>query len=807
MIAIPVLFVLITVVRLPVLRMPPYWDHAIGLWTEANFLAETDFDYHRLWTEEKPIWEGGARCYLTSVLPTGVALLMKMLPTAEATFVVYHLLTFLATAVCLWLVYRLVADRVGMAGGLLTAAAVGTNPLFSVQVDMLGMEIPLALWTLLAIWLAQREWFVAASVCGLMAFLMKASGVVVSGAVLGYTIIALFGYRKEAAGRSLPKLVVVALFQALILVAEAAAMMAAGHVASQFEASHRTSAPGLGMMVFWSPDVLLVLLLCAGFLIAIGLRYWRSALAGDGRGGALVARIWHAKLSASRELAGRADQVVAVLVVIGTLLAIWRVILLPRYLVVAIPPLFMLAGILLFERRAMRPLAVVVAGLWIATNVLNWNGRLLPDQAWVIETAFGVQDGEKFVRTGAFLERSHEYLPDHVANQRLLRALEEQVDDSPVIAGTPFVHFLAFPRLGYVTQPLRGWAANPFTDLVDTFPPATPEILAALPERPIFISASNTFYRLSNRFEIPAPSAQDMLIEGSPDATTLTVFLETSLSGETVDREQLAVWYAARMWPHEEPHVRGLLQARALANHGFCDAALRCLLAAVDARPSEMALRVEVARHRMLRLDRFRAIADGMAVLDDPAEGVVSPDTLVAEKLGGQEVLEFLPDCTWQIEQPQEPKSARVREGLEDLLAGNLNDAAEEFVAAAEEDPGSALASFAAGSVWLARGQLDRALPAFETAASFEATSPVCHESLGRVLFALGELGRAEQALRSAIDQGSDLSANAEYLLGLVLARQGKTDEAAQWFHGALEIRPDFADAAEKLRQLESGRE
>jgi len=92
----------LTVWRFEVIDSPPYWDFGQGLWHEANYLAETNFDYQRLWYEEKRIWEGGADCYRTSILPTVVAVLMKIGPPPFAQ-IAFHLLTFACTAAILLL--------------------------------------------------------------------------------------------------------------------------------------------------------------------------------------------------------------------------------------------------------------------------------------------------------------------------------------------------------------------------------------------------------------------------------------------------------------------------------------------------------------------------------------------------------------------------------------------------------------------------------------------------------------------------------------------------------------------------------
>ena len=69
----------ITVARWEIIDSPPYYDFAIGIWPEAQFLADTNFDYHRLRYEENHALDvqGGPRSYITSVIPRLLSLLLQ----------------------------------------------------------------------------------------------------------------------------------------------------------------------------------------------------------------------------------------------------------------------------------------------------------------------------------------------------------------------------------------------------------------------------------------------------------------------------------------------------------------------------------------------------------------------------------------------------------------------------------------------------------------------------------------------------------------------------------------------------------
>jgi hypothetical protein len=55
----------LAVARWDIIDSPPYYDFALGLFTEANYLVETDFDYYRLRYFEKVGNDGGPRVYMT----------------------------------------------------------------------------------------------------------------------------------------------------------------------------------------------------------------------------------------------------------------------------------------------------------------------------------------------------------------------------------------------------------------------------------------------------------------------------------------------------------------------------------------------------------------------------------------------------------------------------------------------------------------------------------------------------------------------------------------------------------------------
>ena len=543
---------------------------------------------------------------------------------------------------------------------------------------------------------------------------MKASGVVVTAALLLYAAGLWVGSGTHLAGSpNRRRYAGAVVLLALCLALELAAVVAAGHVASQLVASHRHRAPGLNMMLYWSPDVLLLLLLAVGGSAWGLMRHLRSGhhVAGSAQPLRAARRLlWHALQSWPLE-------VLCLLMIAGSLAAIHRVILLPRYLVMVVPLVVACVVVLLFRGSRTARLPIALGTLWIVVNLCNWNGALLPNQAWVIETAFDVDNGLAYARTGAFLERSHEYLADHRANQAAMKRLAAEHRTEPILVGTPLLHFLAFPRLGYVPQPLHGYAANPFTDFVDCFPPATPTLIDRLPRQVLIVSVGNTFSQLANTFDLPTPTDDDTIVFRDRLASPLIVYRKAWPA--EADDESIAVWYVRRMWPHALVEQRALRQAALLARHGYRAAAIARLQSALEARPSHAELRLALVRLLLEAGRTYRAVAVGTAGLDAPrAAANHSADHATAHSAGQQSQLDLLDRA------------------LAHLRAGETTHAADDFLQAARRHPDSVLARFAAGMVHFHRHDLAAALAHFEAAARLDPQTfgqvecvkiPICH--------------------------------------------------------------------------------
>ena len=123
---------------------------------------------------------------------------------------------------------------------------------------------------------------------------------------------------------------------------------------------------------------------------------------------------------------------------------------LPRYFLLMLPPVYLALGQLLFWLPRWRGAAALVVAALVLFNLANAYGRFYPK----------LTDAQ---RTGAVWERSRECLLDHASNIRAVEALLRERRGAAVVAASPFVQFLAYPRLGYVDQAIDGYTLNRYS--------------------------------------------------------------------------------------------------------------------------------------------------------------------------------------------------------------------------------------------------------------------------------------------------------------------------------------------------------
>ncbi len=492
------LFVLaLIVVRLEIVESPPYYDFATGLFLEANFLADSGFDYSKLFHEQNRWMEGGAAVYITSVMPTFVAALMCWLPSTRAVLVAYHLTTFAAAAMLALLMFAALRSRTGIWGAAATAACLLTVPLLSTQIDMCGMDLPMAVLALVAVMLISRGRYGWSAVAAAGAFLIKTPG----RAVVAATILYLLALIVVGAGigdpaerrrqwRGLG-------WHLLVFAAEVAIIdwtNALPHSGIETWTQSREYFRGENFwnwMPYWFPDQIVVFFACLIGLSAASAWAFRQRLRGTGsaRRGA-----WRGVVYGL--LIDEPIIVVGWTIIFGMLTALWFVYCLPRYFMLILPFLYLTIGTLLFSSPQSRSVGLVLVLGMAVFNLANANGGFFPAidhepyDAW---------------RTGAMLERSREYLSDHRSNIAGIARLARLHPQATVVASSPYVHFLSLPRLGYVDRPLKGYSLSRYHG--GTFQSGL-QLSTELPRDVVFVRVRNSF----TTGEVPLPEPGDTMI-------------------------------------------------------------------------------------------------------------------------------------------------------------------------------------------------------------------------------------------------------------------------------------------------------
>lgn len=567
----------ITAWKWDVIDSPPYYDFATGLFVEATFLVESNFDYGAL--VDQPRWmSGGPAVYVVSIVPTILAVMMKVLPTARSVLIAYHVATFLCTALVLVLMYLLLAPRVGRVGAVLAPAALFTAPIFSAQVDMLGMDLPLATCSLACLACFSRQRYLAGGFFCLLAVAIKATGaVLVVSAFATCVLVLIFSYlARDAASRR-------GYWAGAILIGVAAALLALSqNYLNSLEGSATENWIDFGddlrqglfsqrTLLDWCPDQV-VLLVVALVATHFAFRNWLATSFSAAGEESAMRRLW---IAAHDSLRDRPLLVFSWLMIASLAAAFASTYSLPRYLTISLPFLYLILGATLFAPVAWRQWVTAAFALLIGFNLLNADGRMFPK--------FDSQG-----RTGALLERSREYLADHRSNIEAVEVLAALPASTTIVAGNPFVHFLSLPRLGYVDRPRGGYALNTFTSTTFQSGLSLPE---DTPRDVVFVYVESA---QTPGGAIPLPEASPgnavEVLYNDRQEHPLVVYRRTW--DPAVSTDDLGFWYRGLLLP--QLNLFG--QAQTLADAGRLDEAAALFEQVVEQDPNDAAARLGLGR-------------------------------------------------------------------------------------------------------------------------------------------------------------------------------------------------------------------
>ena len=691
--------------RHEVLAMPPYYENAMALFREADFLVDTNFDYERLRSREPAVNDGGAHSYVTSVIPTLLALLMIASPSPVVTNVVAHLGSFGAAAVLVVALAWLVARRSNAWFGAAIAAAAITTPLVITQVELIGMDVPMTACVLLAIVAVVQGRFAWAALACLAAFFMKPTGLIASVAIIQY--LAELWLAQQFRGDhthsgDVPcvsgRAIAVGLIWNVLVLVLGVDTYAWGGVHSRLM---RISFTGSWIAHAWRvcPDVLLLTVLTLCLVVGVfGRRLWTVCREG------LTWRV------AVREfLRVDAALVLGLLIVVGNVAAmrLYIGVFVIRYALLAIPLLYLLLAAIVYQSRRGVWNLVLPVGL-VALNIYNASGVLFPDAGG-------------HARHCAPLERSREYLVDQRSQIKAVEALVAHAEDTPILAGYPFSAYLSIPRLGYVKQPLSGYAVMPF--IKPNFR-SVYDILHDYPQQLVIISVDNPSHRVGSIYT-PPPAPGDPILYDDHQASPLVIYRK-DLSQQAAQPGGLENWYLENLWGggiERLPSAVWQVRAEELVAVGRSDLAIRLLERRAATVPDDFASRIQLGQ-LYLGAGRGAEAAQLVRNLLDAAQNRTVDASIVghAHLLLGLTLLHQrqldASRAEFETALRFDPTlhDARVNLGVSDLLAGRLPEAERHFRAVVAELPEHDSANYHLGLIWSAQGREAEAERAFERA-------------------------------------------------------------------------------------------
>lgn len=643
-----VVFVILLIVRWEIVFSPAYFDYALGLWREAEYLARTNFDYYSLRYKCEPgISEiGGPRCYVVSIVPGALAVLYRLFPHSQAPVVIYHLAVLGAASFAIVGIARLLWPRVGPITAILSSAAFATTPVLATQFDMLGFEIFLVAVAVAWLLALDRERFVTACFLSLLAFGIKASGSLLTVSLIAYFILRFIAEAVER--RFTFRWIGLALFAGMLLAIEQGLLFWSG----AFEQQQGGRLP-LTMAFAWFPDVVfLSAVTLVGWLIIPWIRDRPSSVrSGIRRMGEIV----------TSDTVG----VSAVMVLVLLAIAISGVRFVPRYAALAVPFIFAILPTVIL--RITRQPVLLQLGLLVlvAINLINWNGILFPGIESSLDRIARLP-GRVLRREGSLLERSHEYLKNHRTNLEAVRIAADQANGRPVITGLPHAMYLALPELGVVRQPLTVYSIYP----------VGPESISRIKsvadferDRPVEFMAlrdTNTMCFAFTPWEVPRADASSKMLFKEPDFGDLELY---SQSDDSPREDRYQAWiYRAKSRPtiawlqawsaHAIAGASGVFNKSKELCQGPLSTRAQMLLAAASARIGQWqdttnALLETEARYGAISDSRFhfdRAEASSESPLKRSLDALAAGDDLRANQLAfesaGQDALFLVPLVT-----------------------------------------------------------------------------------------------------------------------------------------------------------------
>jgi hypothetical protein len=522
-------FVLLLILRSNVLHDPPYWDGAMGAWGEANAVANRAFDVrHHLLKE--PMWlQGGDAVYRISLPVYAIAFGMVNLSTPHL-IIVTHIISFFIASLLAVTFYSAMRGVVGHLAALLSTLALMTSPLFSSQIDMVGIDLPALLFGWVAISSCVNRQYGLSSVASLLAFLSKPSGMVYTMAIVGFLVIRLLASLDSRFRSDLGRTLVGLAVNGLSLTVQWSIL------SWLFARGYGTNWRVLMLIPYWVPDIAL--------LLVISMIGFAAYVLFDRERGETFTSFLH-RLTNQHGLLS-----ISLLVLVLLFAGLTKVSAIPRYLIYGYAPLFALFTGVLFWRKDQAALAMKILMGIVLINIVNWKGLMYPSSE-----ACGRWEGFSAGTTaheGSFLERSRAFRDDLQDVRKAIVAAQK--DGAPVVAGGAFANYLTSPRLGYVNAPVNGYLSDGLRDNYHSMKsPAA--LLHDLPRELVFIYCQTSLAESFPLLDMPKPEETDEILFSSGGRWPIVVFKRKWDS--SISNQELTFEIARRLWPIPNPFTGG----------------------------------------------------------------------------------------------------------------------------------------------------------------------------------------------------------------------------------------------------------
>lgn len=730
------------------LTSPPYDDFAC-VYFEAVWLAENDFDYSRLRNEELPFRRGGGPViYLTSIVPSFFALLIKYGPGNPANLVMAHLVMLGFASLILLAVFLLVRLRKIIFGEVLVISVLASHPLFQSQSEMLGVDVPMTAMAMLAVYFTARGRFLTAVLASAAAFAMKPTGLVVAVALAGYFFLRLLfsnGHRDRL--RSAIGLVAVG----CLLLVEWLVLRWSGIFQELDHPIYAELKPYFPILEI-APDLVVIpwtaLLAFAAYIlfryVLVGLSIPPAPLTPGSHSphppldkGPGIARI---QSLVRNEPVGLLCAAITIGVLYGVFFQVQLPV--PRYFLLALATSVVLLGqtfLPIFPRAT-----AIAFTVWAVLNLANSAGWFYPSLERL-----------PCARIGAIWERSLEYRSDLAEMQRAIQAMEEKRDGAVVLAPHHWTHALAMPELGYVSKAIPGYSTSEYTRA--NFPPVA-RLMLDRPRDLIIVSVDNLAGTVLSHVDIPPREEEDEILYQGTGVAPIDVYRKhLPASNRSYDDWCLEhLWYG-RTETLDRSLTQALTRAEILDSVGRSDLGTRLLEKNLARDPDNPERLLDLAEQRLLT-----SSAPAARLLIEPVRAT-HPNNIRAQVL-------------W----------ARM---LADT--GDTDTAFEEINEVVRVAPDRADSWFWKGIIQSRRGQWDDARSALAHAKSLDARLPNIDFELAKVEILSDNLDSAAEHLDTACRQ-SPYDSRLHYLLASVLAKLDRTSEADTALATAVRLDPDL---------------